>query len=115
MTTDHAAEQAQCSNRGWFFCLAAFGMFCVLINCLMPYFVARGAPDWTVITAANGFFKEVVAGIIGGLLALEHGGRPYVPPPPGTVTTTTASGASTTTTATPPIVEEVPDGREEKP
>lgn len=103
-------EQPQCTNRGWFFLLAVFGMFCVLVNCLMPYVAAFGgtavSTDWTVITAANAFYKEAVAAIIGGLLALEHGGRPYVQPPPGTVTTT--SGATTQTIETPPIVEVAP-------
>lgn len=58
-------------SRKWFFLLALFGMMSVLINALAPYFFGTGVSDWTVVTSANQFFKETVAAIIGGLLALE--------------------------------------------
>lgn len=74
-------------SRQLFFLLALFGMASVLVNTLMPYFVHGGAPDWTVVTSANQFFKEIVAGIIGGLLALET--RDGHAPPPVALAPTT--------------------------
>jgi len=69
-------------SRQLFFLLALFGMVSVLTTTLLPYF-ANGSPDWTIVTSANQFFKETVAAIIGGLLALEtrDGYHPPAAPP----------------------------------